>query len=116
MLRATWLGRHDVVHVHYGLTGVCALLRWRTPMVVTLHGSDMLQGRLQPLVSKLVSAVADSTIVVSPAIASRSRGTLIPCGVDLERFRPADRKDARLKLGLAAAGKYVLFRSTQRVG
>jgi glycosyltransferase involved in cell wall biosynthesis len=109
VLRATWSGRHDLVHVHYGLTGLCALLRWRTPMVVTLHGSDMLQGRLHPFVSRCVSAMAHSTIAVSPAIASRAQSTLIPCGVDLERFRPVDRADARSKLGLAPEGKYVLF-------
>jgi glycosyltransferase involved in cell wall biosynthesis len=109
VLRATWERRADVVHVHYGLTGLCALLRWRTPMVVTLHGSDMLYGRLHPLVSRLIAAIADATIAVSPAIAARSRGTLIPCGVDLERFRPLDRASARSKLGLAAAGTYVLF-------
>ena len=109
VLRSTWSGRYDVVHVHYGLTGICALIRWRTPLVVTLHGSDILQGRLQPMLSKLVSAMADSTIVVSPDIASRCRGTLIPCGVDLERFRPADRMRSRLALGLPTTGKYVLF-------
>jgi glycosyltransferase involved in cell wall biosynthesis len=78
-------------------------------MIVTLHGSDVLQGRFQRSVSKLVSALADSTIVVSSAIAARCPGTLIPCGVDLERFHPLDRATARLQLGLTAAGNYILF-------
>src|SRR5687767_2618256 len=52
VLTATWRNRYDVVHVLYGLTGVCAMIRWRTPLVVTLHGSDVLQGRLQPLLSR----------------------------------------------------------------
>src|SRR5262245_43172160 len=30
----------DVVHAHYGVTGLCALARNRTPLVVSLHGSD----------------------------------------------------------------------------
>jgi glycosyltransferase involved in cell wall biosynthesis len=116
VLRSTWSGRYDVVHVHYGLTGICALIRWPTPLVVTLHGSDILQGRLQPLLSKLVSVVADATIVVSPDIASRCRGTLIPCGVDLERFRPAERTASRLALGLPTTGRYVLFPFDPRRG
>ena len=109
VLRATWLGRYDVVHVHYGLTGLCALIRWRTPVVVTLHGSDVLQGRFQRLVSKIVATTSDAVVVVSQALANRCGGTIIPCGVDLEQFRPVDRLHARRSLRLAAAGKYVLF-------
>ena len=109
VLRATKHGGYDLVHAHYGLTGLCGLIRWRTPLVVTLHGSDVLQGRLQQLVSRFVSASADATIVVSPAIASRCPGTLIPCGVDLERFQPLSRAQARGSLGLPEASNYVLF-------
>lgn len=109
VLQETWRGGYDVVHVHYGLTGLSALIRWRTPMVVTLHGSDVLRGRLQPLVSRLVTAMADATIVVSRGVGSRCAGVLIPCGVDLERFRPLDRAHARLTLGLTVTGKYLLF-------
>jgi len=88
VFRATWRHRYDVVHVHYGLTGISTIVRWRTPLVVTLHGSDVLQGTFQPLVSRVVSWIADATIVVSPQIASKCPGTLIPCGVDLQTFRP----------------------------
>jgi teichuronic acid biosynthesis glycosyltransferase TuaC len=109
VLGETWRSRYDIVHVHYGLTGVCALIRWRTPMVVTLHGSDVLQGRLQRFVSRMVSSIADATIVVSPDIASRCPGTVIPCGVDLEKFSRTERAQAREELGLSAAGKLVLF-------
>ena len=106
---ATWRSQYDVVHVHYGLTGICALFRWRTPMVVTLHGSDVLQGALEPLVSRVVSNLADATIVVSPELAARCAGTIIPCGVDLETFRPIDRARARQELGLLGNGQLVLF-------
>lgn len=109
VLRATWRTRYDVVHVHYGLTGLCALLRWRTPMVVTLHGSDVLQGTLQPLVSRIVASIANATIVVSPEIARRCPGIVIPCGVDLERFKRTDRRSARRELSLPVGGKIVLF-------
>jgi glycosyltransferase involved in cell wall biosynthesis len=109
VLRATWHTRYDVVHVHYGLTGVCALIRWRTPLVITLHGSDVLQGRLQPFVSRLVSRMADATIVVSPELAAPCPGTIIPCGVDLEKFRRMDQMHARQQLGLPVSGKLVLF-------
>lgn len=109
VLVATWRTQYDVVHVHYGLTGLCALAKWRTPMVVTLHGSDVLRGWFQPLVSRIVSRIADATIVVSPEICSRYPGVLIPCGVDLNTFQRTDRTRARRELGLRLGGRLVLF-------
>lgn len=35
-------GAFDVVHAHYGLTGFLAVLQRRLPVVVTLHGDDLL--------------------------------------------------------------------------
>lgn len=109
VFQTTWRKRYDVVHVHYGLTGLCALVRWRAPLVVTFHGSDVLQGWIQPLISRFVARAADATIAVSPAIEARYPGALIPCGVDLEQFKPGHREDARRTLGLSPTGKYVLF-------
>jgi glycosyltransferase involved in cell wall biosynthesis len=106
---ATWHTRYDVIHVHYGLTGISAVTRWRTPMVVTLHGSDVLQGRLQPLISRAISRLADATIVVSPEIAGRCPGVVIPCGVDLTKFNPIDKACARKEIGLNGSSKIVLF-------
>jgi len=105
----TFSRRYDVVHVHYGLTGLCALARWRTPLVITLHGSDVLQGTLQPLVSRFIARRADAAIAVSPEIAARCGGTVIPCGVDLDTFQPTDRDAARRRLDLPLDGKIVLF-------
>jgi len=78
-------------------------------MVVTLHGSDLLQGTFEPLVSRIVSSLADATIVVSHELAARCPGTVIPCGVDLQAFRPIDRARARQELGLPESGQLVLF-------
>jgi glycosyltransferase involved in cell wall biosynthesis len=100
---------YDVVHAHYGLSGVPALLRWRTPLVVTLHGSDVLVGRVQPLISKAVAAFADAVIAVSPEICAKIPGEVIPCGVDVELFKPRDRAAARARLGLGQRAKLVLF-------
>ena len=100
---------YDVVHAHYGLSGFPALFRYRTPLVVTLHGSDALVGHVQPLISKAVCAFADAVIVVSKGISARIAGEIIPCGIDLELFRPLDRDQARVRLGLPVRGKLVLF-------
>src|SRR5438046_1033523 len=37
------------------------------------------------------------------------RPHVIPCGLDLDLFKPADKLQARAKLGLAADNRYVLF-------
>jgi len=100
---------YDVVHAHYGVTGVAAVFRIGTPLVVTLHGSDALVGRIEPFVSRLVCRMADETIAVSARIASRIPGEVIPCGVDLNLFSPRNKSEARLRLGLSADRYYVLF-------
>lgn len=100
---------YDIVHAHYGLSGFPALFRCRTPLVVTLHGSDALVGYIQPWISRAVCAFADAVIVVSSGISARIAGEVIPCGIDLEIFKPRDRTKARLRLGLPLQGKLVLF-------
>lgn len=102
-------GSYDVVHAHYGLSGFPALFRYKTPLVITLHGSDALIGHVQPWISKAVCAFADSVIVVSKGISARIAGDIIPCGIDMEVFRPRDRRAARLRLGLPEHRKLVLF-------
>lgn len=101
--------RYDVVHAHYGLSGVPALFRHHTPLVITLHGSDALLGRFQPLVSKAVCSLADAVIVVSKGICTRIPGEIIPCGINMEVFQPRDRAAARARLGLPENKKLVLF-------
>ena len=101
--------RYDVVHAHYGLSGLAALLRFKVPLVVTLHGSDALVGRVQPLISRTVCRLAGEVIAVSRDIAARFPGVVIPCGVDLDRFQPRGRSDARKRLGLPMERRLVLF-------
>jgi glycosyltransferase involved in cell wall biosynthesis len=100
---------YDLIHVHYGLTGLSALWRRGVPMVVTIHGSDALVGRLQPAISRFVCRRAAAVIAVTEQIASKIPGRVIPCGVDLERFRPLDRTESRSRLGLDPGRRLVLF-------
>lgn len=99
----------DVVHAHYGLSGFPALFRYKTPLVITLHGSDALSGWIQPCISKAVCLFADAVIAVSKGICAKIGGEVIPCGIDLTVFRPHDRMAARNRLGLPLRGRLVLF-------
>jgi glycosyltransferase involved in cell wall biosynthesis len=100
---------YDVVHVHYGVTGLAALFCNGTPLVVSLHGSDALVGWHEPLISRFVCSLAGATIVASKKIAERIPGDVIPCGVDLAVFEPKPKAEARQRLNLESRRKYVLF-------
>jgi glycosyltransferase involved in cell wall biosynthesis len=101
--------RFDVVHAHYGVAAIAAIFRWRVPLVITLHGSDALEGKIQPPISRCLCKVASATVVVSKEIARKIPGEIIPCGVDLGCFEPKDRLAARRRLGLDPKRRYVLF-------
>jgi glycosyltransferase involved in cell wall biosynthesis len=93
----------DVVHAHYGLSGVVALAApRRIPLVLTVHGRDC----HHPVVKRLTGLVARraaAVVAVSEELAQRCPfpiAAVIPPGVDLERFRPLPRPEARSQLGL----------------
>jgi teichuronic acid biosynthesis glycosyltransferase TuaC len=101
---------YDVVHAHYGQSAVPACFRFKAPLVVTLHGSDVLEsGLLQSFCSRVISHFVDAVIVVSEEMRKRIPGLVIPCGVDLSVFRPYKRDDARVRLGLPKDKYLILF-------
>jgi glycosyltransferase involved in cell wall biosynthesis len=103
-------GDFDVVHAHYGLTGVVALGQRTVPAVVTFHGSDT-NLRWQAWVSWLVARLA-TPIFVSREGANRlgcARAAIIPAGVDTSLFRPRPAAQARAALGWSLEGRYVLL-------
>jgi glycosyltransferase involved in cell wall biosynthesis len=109
VFRETRRNHYSVVHVHYGVTALAAMFRNSTPLVITVHGSDALVGWTEPCITKLMTKMADATIVVSRRISGRIPGVFIPCGVDLSVFQPKPKAEARVRLGLAPQRKYVLF-------
>ena len=116
VLRTTRTTVYDVVHAHYGLTALPAWFRLHAPLVMTLHGSDVLGGRLERACSRLMSRRADAVIVVSEEMRQRIPGIVIPCGVDLNLFRPVDRDEARARLGWPADKPLILFPFDPRRG
>jgi teichuronic acid biosynthesis glycosyltransferase TuaC len=125
-LRTAVTDSFDVVHAHYGYSGVVASLQRRIPMVVSYCGSDLLgtpNERGTPTkLSRLLAAGfaqvarrAAATITKSSAMASvlprgcRGRNHVIPNGVDLDRFRPMDCAEARRQLGWQSKVPIALF-------
>jgi teichuronic acid biosynthesis glycosyltransferase TuaC len=107
--------RFDVVHAHFGLTAWPALAVRHATRVVTLHGTDLRHPRSRRITSAvlprydLVAAVSPELARDVPGAQTKRRVAVLPCGVDLDRFRPIGRAEARERLGLDADGRYVLF-------
>lgn len=110
--------RFDLVHAHYGLAAWCGVLAGARPLVVTFHGTDV----RHPLVghlSRRLARRADLVAAVSRALFAPEDGraglppvpgaAVLPCGPDVERFRPLPRAEARRSLGLDPGGRYLLF-------
>jgi teichuronic acid biosynthesis glycosyltransferase TuaC len=107
--------RFDVVHAHFGLTAWPALAVPARVRALTVHGTDLRHTRTR-LATRAALPVIDLLAVVSaplarelPGRAARRRAQVLPCGVDLERFRPLPRAQARAELGLDPARPYLLF-------
>lgn len=115
-LRRRYRGeRFDVVHAHFGLTAWPALAVRGAPHVVTFHGTDLAHprsGKLSRAVVPLVALAATVSASLAeriPGAGVRRRVAVLPCGVDLRRFRPIPRAEARASLGLDPDGRYLLF-------
>jgi glycosyltransferase involved in cell wall biosynthesis len=107
-------GKFDVVHAHFGLTAWPAFAVAARVRALTVHGTDLSHPRTRFATRvalrwiDLPAAVSEELALQLPA-AARRRAQVLPCGVDLERFQPAPREQARAALGLAPDGSYLLF-------
>ncbi|MEA2496661.1 MAG: hypothetical protein QOJ29_4572 [Thermoleophilaceae bacterium] len=109
--------RFDVVHAHHGLGGWTArALGRRAPLVVTFHGTDLehsLVGRLSQRLARAVALPATVSADLArrklPGAGAEFGVAVLPMGIDLERFRPIPRAEARAALGLDPNGRYLLF-------
>jgi teichuronic acid biosynthesis glycosyltransferase TuaC len=107
--------RFDVVHAHFGLTAWPTLAIPTQVRALTVHGTDVRHPRTR-LATAAVLALMDVLGAASaplaqelPGRSARRRALVLPCGVDMERFRPLPRAFARSQLGLDPARAYVLF-------
>jgi glycosyltransferase involved in cell wall biosynthesis len=105
--------RVDIVHAHYGLSGIAALgaAGRRCPLILTVHGRDCHHPLVRP-VTAFVSRHSAAVVAVSRELASlcpRPATHVIPAGVDVRRFQPMAQTEARARLGLPAHERFLLF-------
>jgi D-inositol-3-phosphate glycosyltransferase len=119
---------YDVVHSHYWLSGWVGHLiapRWRVPQVTMFHTLGRLKNRALTVgaetdarihAEERIVATSDWIVAASEherqALvelygAHRDRIAVIPCGVDLDLFRPVSSHEARRRLSLR--GDVLLF-------
>jgi teichuronic acid biosynthesis glycosyltransferase TuaC len=103
----------NLIHAHYGLSGLLAVLQRKLPVVVTYHGSDVRNKRVRPL-SWLASRLSTANIFVAKEMLQlmpSPNSFVIPCGVDMELFKPIKQSEARKEFVLNPDKKYILFAS-----
>lgn len=102
--------RPDIIHAHYGLSGLLANLQRSVPVVTTYHGSDINLSKVRPF-SRIAMWLSAWNIFVSrrtmDLVLPHRQYTLLPCGINLpERVE----NDYQWAMELLPAGKkYVLF-------
>lgn len=102
----------DVIHAHYGLSGLFANLQRRVPVVTTYHGSDINDKKALPF-SKMAMRLSAWNVFVSRKTLEiakpKKKYILLPCGIDMSELQLTEKNDARRKMGLCADKKYILF-------
>lgn len=123
---------YDVIHAHYGHSGVVARLHARAPLVVSYCGDDLLgtrtengsltvRSRVEAEVFRQLARVATATITKSAEMEEalpaqcRSRNHVIPNGVDLGRFARLGRTTARRRLDWPLDEPALLFVGDPRI-
>lgn len=118
-------GYFDLLHAHYGLSGLITLVaRKKEKLVVSFMGDDLLgsnrPGGSVTFMSRVMVRLNiffsryfyDHCIVKSSEmydVLPVNRKSIIPNGVDLAVFKPADRNEARSKIGAKPGEKLAIF-------
>ena len=116
---------YNIIHAHYGLTAIVALIaRRKEKLVVSFMGDDLVGSRKPDGNNTRISLMLanfnawlsrwfyDFSIVKSAQMANRlktKRYALIPNGVNVQTFQPGDKKQARTKLNIPESGKLIIF-------
>jgi D-inositol-3-phosphate glycosyltransferase len=121
---------YDLLHSHYWLSGAVGLRlaeRWSVPHVIMFHTLAHLKQLANPgapepplriETERRLIARADRILATTPGEreqiirhcgASPRAVQVIPCGVDLQRFTPTDRREARARLGWKQDTPVLLF-------
>ena len=103
--------RYDLIHAHYVFSGIIARAQFLYPVVLTHHGSQVFQTWQAPL-CRVITPLMDRAIVMSQEMKEEghlSKVEIIPCGIDLDLFKPMSQVQMREELNLPQDKKLVLW-------
>lgn len=102
----------DLIHAHYGLSGLLSNLQRRVPVITTFHGSDINNLKVR-LLSLIAYHLSIHSIFVSTKLArligAHYKTSILSCGVDFSAFFPVEKSSAREKMGLKQNDTIILF-------
>jgi glycosyltransferase involved in cell wall biosynthesis len=114
LYRKVLIEKPDILHSHYGLSGFISIFIFWKKKILTVHGSDVHIKKIR-LFTKIAYKLTNITIFVSPQLAkliSKNPEIVIPCGINLNLFKPLKKETARNKLNLNKNDNYILFTSS----
>ena len=104
---------YNLVHAHYSLSAFAASMAGSFPLVVSLMGSDTyMSGFLRVVARFFYKNRWRVTIVKTIKMKEKlmmDNAHVIPNGVDIERFKPIPKYDARNHVGFPSDKKLILF-------
>jgi len=132
LIRTLRSNHYDVIHCHhtycvYPISIAKRFSKRKIPTILTfhegeVHKTDRLKAKNIDFIKRLVFSKKIKTMALKMvayviavqkdlinSLAYRGEYTVIPCGVDLELFRPMEREWCRKKLNLPLEGKIVFF-------
>ncbi len=108
--------RYDLVHAHYSISAYIATLAGGVPLVVSLMGSDIHDAGISKLFTRFLARRCWKATIVKTermhTLLGFREAEVIPNGVNLDFFKPEDKRAARKRLGLSESSKIILFVST----
>ena len=121
---------YDLIHSHYwisGQVGRWAQRRWNVPHMMMFHTLGAVKnttgvGSKEPLLrikterqlvahcDRIIAATAREKAELARFYSAENQKiSVVPCGVNLDLFRPVDKTDARKRLGFREEEKIVLY-------
>lgn len=106
---------YDLIHAHYGLSGLLANFQRKKPVITTYHGSDVNQKK-NVKYSRMSAWLSSYNIITNKKLNNllklKDNFSIIPCGIDLDNFKPMNRDICKQQMGLLPHKDYILFSSS----
>ncbi len=123
---------YDIIHSHYWMSGISAIAlreKWNVPVINMFHTLGLMKNRIARSESEIEGeyridgerrVIRDSNRLVAATIAERAQLELlyqaeaakikvIPPGVDLARFYPISKDEAKTVIGIPQEDRMILF-------